>query len=946
MFGKRTSSLLSVFLFATAGAPAQVIVGSVSGTITDSSGAAVPDVAITISGPRLLGGSRKVASDSLGAYKFLSLPPGVYQLRYEKAGFKTAIRDNVEITTNFDAQVNVTMEVGQVSESVTVEAGAIQIDAQSVTNQTVTGQNVIEKIPNPRDPWVLARMVPAVTPGRFDVGGTEGMQQYSLTVHGSRDSDKKFAIDGVEVNWPGGTGGATAIYYDAGSFQEVNYQVGAQSAEISQGGVYMSMVTKDGSNQLRGSVMFTGANDALQGQNVDSNLRNQLLATVPASIRNDPKTRAGNPIDHIYDFNANVGGPLIKDKLWWFGSFRRWSVNNLVNAFNPDGSQAIDDNYIWNLMGKVSYQLNTKNRFSVYYNRNQKFRGHRRDTPPFFIEDKASTVQNQPGHNVNGKYTFTPSPRWVVDTGFAFTRIEFPLRYQADVKPTDISITDSVLQSRINAATSDYVNPNSRTSWDTSASYFFRGAGSHTLKFGTQFMWSRFTQKYKVNGDNTYTFNNGVPAFVVVYNTPLEQKTGLNQFAFFVQDTWQVRRGFTLNLGMRFEKVRGFIPAQESPAGTYVPARRIERIDDVPNFKNVVPRLGLAWDVTGKGRTVIKASASMYLQNIGVQLPITFHPFIFRSLNRTWNDANGDRIPQPAELGPLPQFAITNAVIDPNLERPYNWEYSLGWQQQLPAGILLSITGWYRDSRDNMGRQNELNPRSAYTATTVNNPLTGQPLTVYSLSAALRNQERFLVTNFKDLDSTYQGVDINFAKRFSAKWQMFGGMTFGRDYGAFRGDLVYGFDDFNNPNFDINRRGRLGTDTPFQFKVAGSYQLPGKIDFAGNYQFFVGYPVRYQMVTPGLIAGNQTIDLTPRGRKRLPDISMFDMRLSRSFKFGDRWNLQPQLDIFNLGNINTTTAQLETLAPGNLGTTSLGTWGRPTVIVAPRLFKLGVRLDF
>lgn len=242
---------------------AQVQVGSIAGTVRDARGAVLPGVTVTVSGPALIGGPRTVTTDENGYYKFLDLKPGEYTLKFERPGFKTHIREGIVITSAFQATVNVQLDVGEVVEVVTVSGESPAIDVSNVVTQTVISQDILERIPNPRDPWVLARMVPGVASGRFDIGGTEGMQQYALTIHGSRDSDKKFAIDGLEINWPGSTGGATAIYYDAGMFKEVNYQVGALPAEISQGGVYMNMVTKDGRNEIHGSILFFGATEAM-----------------------------------------------------------------------------------------------------------------------------------------------------------------------------------------------------------------------------------------------------------------------------------------------------------------------------------------------------------------------------------------------------------------------------------------------------------------------------------------------------------------------------------------------------------------------------------------------------------------------------------------------------------------------------------------------------------
>lgn len=933
------------------GGLAQVQVGSIAGTVRDARGAVLPGVTVTVSGPALIGGPRTVTTDENGYYKFFDLKPGTYTLRFEHPGFKTHVREGIVITSAFQATVNVQMDVGEVVEVITVSGESPAIDTSNVVTQTVITQDVLERIPNPRDPWVLARMVPGVTPGRFDVGGTEGMQQYALTIHGSRDSDKKFAIDGLEINWPGGTGGATAIYYDAGMFKEVNYQVGALPAEISQGGVYMNMVTKDGGNEIHGSILFFGATDAMQANNVSPELREKLLARVPARLRQRPDVKAGNPIKNVYDLNGNVGGPFIKDKLWWFVSLRQWGVDQLVSgAFNPDETQAIDDNRIRNASAKVTWQVNPQHRLSFMYNRNEKNRFHRRDTPPFFIEDKASWLQDMPGYSAHIKWTYTPSAKWVIDSGIAGMHIIFPLRYQKDVRPTDIMKEDITLSTRSNAAPYNYLNPTYRLSIDSAASYVTSGwSGAHSLKFGVQFMRSLFRQIYTMNGDHGLFFDNGRPAFVRVYNTPIEQANYLHQFAWFVQDAWTIRGRLTLNLGLRYEYALGVIPPQRSAAGTFVGERNFPEIRNVPNFKDVAPRFGLSWDILGTGRTVLKASASRYLQNVGMAYPVSVNPLGLSVETRSWTDRNGDGLAQRDEIGPGPGFVggLTTRM-DPNLERPYSWEYSLGIQQQIYRDLVVSVIAWHRDNRRQVGRANMAVPPSAYIPvrltlpTNLPAPFAGQTITVYNQDPATRGRVDFLLTNFKELDSEYNGVDITFTKRMSDRWQLLGGLTIGRERGAFRGDLVYGFDDLNNPNFNINRKGIVGNDSPYIFKLAGTYQLPWGFEISGNFQHFTGYPLRRIFTVtrthiPDLTQVSQAIDLVERGTVRLPNVNLLDLRISRIFAIGENWRIEPALDIFNVGNVATTTAEIEAVGVA---------LGQPTVIVAPRLFKLGVKVNF
>src|SRR6185369_9779113 len=210
-------------LLAAASAYAQVQTGSITGIVTDSSNAVLPGVTVTVSGDRLIGGAQTEVTDASGTYRFDRLSPGAYTVKFELQGLKSATFDDIRVSASFIATINGKLEVGSVSESITVTGQSPTVDTKSNVQQTVMNQEILEGVPSGRDPWSLAKLIPGVQVATYDVGGTQSIQQSSLSSHGSNTNDVSYNIDGATVNWPGGGGGATMLYYDQGMFEEVNY---------------------------------------------------------------------------------------------------------------------------------------------------------------------------------------------------------------------------------------------------------------------------------------------------------------------------------------------------------------------------------------------------------------------------------------------------------------------------------------------------------------------------------------------------------------------------------------------------------------------------------------------------------------------------------------------------------------------------------------------------
>ena len=924
----------TVLLLGTPLAHAQTT-GSITGTVTDASGAVLPGVTITLSGDRLIGGPQTQVSDTNGTYRFDRLVPGTYGVKMELQGFRSVDRPDVRISAAFVATINGKMEVGSLSETITVTGESPTVDVRSNVQQTVMNQEILEGIPTGRDPWSLAKLIPGVQVATYDVGGTQSMQQSSMSAHGSNTADVSYNIDGATVNWPGGGGGATMIYYDQGMFEEVNYMTSAIPAETLAGGVSINMVTKDGGNVWKGNARYNFANDDLQSENwAETQKTNPLFL--------------GNPTLKTYDFNLSGGGALVQNRLWVNGTYRKWVVNKLVSARNADGSQALDDNDLKNYSGKMVGQMTPNNKLSVSYLWNDKIRGHRRDGNER-IEDVASVVQSNPVQTTQAKYAGIRGSL-VFESNFSVMDGQTNYTYQPDTAPDAIRKIDTVTTEVTRASNRQDYQPNSRTQFDNIFTFGKSGlGGEHLVKAGVQ--WSRlyYGSDYSVRGDHHVIYNNGVPTSIRQFNSPAFSENVATVTGFFIQDSWSISR-LTLNIGGRYDKYVGRLPEQSSPGGTFAGPRSVAA-QEVINQSIAVWRSGASYDLTGSGRTAVKASYSRYGLQTGIDRVTNVNPLTIGSRDCPWTDPNGDGKVQASEIGTCPAAFSggTQVQYAPGVAWPNSDEATFGVETQLPGAVRVGAMFYYRTNRNQIGQVDTLKPASAYTAHTITVPngpggTVANPkpttATVYNISPAANAVTASLRDNVDYLDTTYKGVEFTATKRFSQKWQMQAGFTIGKNEGG-----VAAGTDLNDPNNTPYPTGIIGNDSETALRLSGSYELPGRINLAGSMIGNNGYPyvstfslTRAAAAAQGiaLTRASQTIQLSERGDERYGDVTMFDIRLSRSFRFGSR-SFQPQVDFFNITNSDTAVSR--TVAVG-------GSYLNPTEILSPRIIRVGFSLNF
>lgn len=898
--------------------------GEITGIVRDPSGAALPKVVVEATSPALIGGSRTAITGGNGEYRIVDLRPGEYKVTFSADGFRTTRREAITITTSFTATVNADLQMGQTSQEVTVVGEVPLVDVQQSVSQTVVDRQQLDLIPTGRDPFAVGQLVAGVTTATPDVGGTTGMQQPTLQVHGSAGNDNVFVIDGMQIQHVAFSGNQTGFYFNDGLMQEISYQTSTLAAEAPVGGVQINMVPREGGNQFHGALFATFANGSMESDNLTSGLKAQGL-------------KAQNKVDSIGDYNASFGGPILKNRLWFFTTFRRWYSNNfLANTFTPAGAQALDDSRLTDLTLRLTYQLNKSNKLSLSYDRAFKFRGHRFNNfiSASFSDPIADVVQtNWLNYMLQAKWTYVATSKLLFEVGYSRMPVNYNLGFEPGVNPNAIAVYDTSRSTISNITPRADSDTGLMSTWIGNASYV---TGAHNLKAGIQYRTGFFQESFQINGDMTLVTVNGVPNSVRLYNTPLAHREDLRpDMGLFVQDSWRLSRRLTLNLGLRFDRMVMNIPAQGAPGGLWVGARQYPAENGIVDWNTWSPRIGIAWDPFGDAKTVVKGGISKYDRLEGTTLAQNVNPNFISTNTCPWTSTTAPT--SLSQLNGCTGFTGNTFHIDPHMKRPYQWEYTVMVQRQIARNTAVSLGYYGRKFYNLYGIVNTLVPASDYTPVTITNPLTNQPLTVYNQLASTRGQFNNLQKTLPSLYAHYNGVEVQVNSRFS-KLTVFGGFTYGRDYGTPDGTST----DLNNPNNLINLAGAIGYDSTYQLRGGASYNLPWGFLVASSIRENSGLPQTRtynvtQAIVPGLTQVTQAVRVGASGAFRYPWQNLVDVRLSKKFRFRERFEVEPILDVFNLFNSSAITSAVTTIGPSLL---------TPSQIDFGRLIRLGGRFNF
>jgi hypothetical protein len=931
---------------------------AIAGVVKDSSGAVLPGVNVEASSPALIEKTRSVVTDGAGQYRIVDLRPGIYEVTISLPGFKTFRRADIILEGTFTAQVNADLQVGTVEESVQVTAASPVVDVSGVATEFVANRSILDSIPTPiRNTPARALLIPGTTVTPFVLG------QYNLTSHGSSTSDFTMAIDGLRVNNLCGSGQFSGFYMNDQAVQEVSFLTGSESAEIQSSGIRVNQVPKDGGNRFSGSMLFQYQGSGLQSDNRSDSMKTLQANGLPLIAI------AGTAYD--WQINPSFGGPLKKDKVWFYFTYKYqdWKIY-VPSAKFPDGSQAFRNSMgSYAGSGRVTWAPSSKDKIRAYIEKqfNGEFYNGFNTLPTTTPE--ASTDAFGRGWIPQVRWTRAHSSRLLFEAGLAY----YDQPYEQNCSRTapggtvlpKVNGSTGLLTGRCGATIPEYKSTTEDYNVLASMSYV---TGSHAIKVGMTNLWGENSRTFapRANINTLVTVNTVVPGTtiplidfpfqVIVYNTPTTGIQNVNSdLGIYAQDAWTMNR-LTIHYGGRFEHFDASIPPESSPASTWIAARNFPEIRNVPNWNDWAVRLAVSYALTADGKTAVKANAGKYVAAQAAGFAQGFNGMNGATQTRTWQDSNGDKTILNADgsiqvnevIGGTSNFGQITSRPDPNLKRGNNWEYTAVLQREVLPRTSVTVGFYHRDFYNLQVTDNQNLATTDWSGYSINAPadsrlpLAGQPISMFTLSptkvgVATDNLVTFSTQN----QTTYNGFEVTGNVRRD-KLIMFGGVTTDR-----RASTTC--DERDNPN----SARFCDAIPPFRttVKASAAYSFPYDINLSGSFTAIPGPGVSANYQVTSAIAGrpiigstagtaSTTINLIEPGTFFLDRQNRLDLRVGKTFRVGER-RVQGFMDAFNVFNVGTIVRVNE-----NYAATGTNAWFTPTGIMEGRFVRFGVQMSF
>jgi hypothetical protein len=704
----------------------------IAGTVTDTTGAVLPGVTVEARSPALIEQVRTAVTNNQGQYLIAGLQAGVYSVSFTLTGFNTVVREGVKLTIGFTAQIDGQLAVGSVSETITVAGASPVVDLRNVNQQQVMSREVIDSIPSGKSITGYGLLVPGMvgaehwgTPLGQDQGGMSVQSRQRMSIHGGNHEDQQLDLNGLDVGDAFSQGANLAFFPDT-SMEEMQFQFSGNEAAIETGGVRINMIPKEGANKFSGQFFATGTWPGLQANNIDDRLKSLGLV--------DPTV-----VDQVWSFNPNIGGPIVKDKLWFFaghtsqrafifptGVYNETTRGALVYRPNLT-SRSLDTSTAREQGVNVTWQATGKDKLKFYYSNSftdQDVYLQGRTLGTIFVAPDAAIVSNIDTNTYQVNWIRPHTSRLLFEAGYSKHPITwkfYPAARAITNLPGVLQLGPTIAHRNMSgwlSGATDRDSPKDIQQVRGAVSYV---TGRHNFKFGASFLrqWTQTVQ----NSDSNWT------SLLVVGSAPIQasfwgsssEVNSATSLGLYAQDQWNLGR-LTVNAGARFDNPRAGYPDQVRPITTWVRQEFAIQAKTVVSFYDIQPRLGAAYDLFGNGKTALKASISRYGKRESTDWAQLTNPVIVnRQMNRVFNDSTcvsgvciaGDGLVQGDPLNPLPNGELLNS--NPNLafgqpvintfldddlafgwgNRAANWEFTTNVQHEVAPNVSVDF-GYFR----------------------------------------------------------------------------------------------------------------------------------------------------------------------------------------------------------------------------------------------------------
>jgi hypothetical protein len=971
---KRTLFLgLALLLALAPGIYAQVATGNIYGTVTDESGAVLPGANVALSGDL---GTRSTTSSNQGDFRFLNLDRGRYKVTVSLAGFSTVNRE-VNVVTGENVTLDFGLKVAQVAETVTVTAEAALVDLKKRGTSTTMTTEELQNMPNARDPWGVLKSVPGVLLDRINIAGNENGQQASVSGKGSVSADKIWNLDGINITDMSATG-ASPTYFDFEAFQEINVSTGGNDLQVQTGGIGINLVTKRGTNKFHGGGRYLLADEDWSSSNL------------PDALKGDARLKGSEFADHIKrikDWGFELGGPIVKDKLWFYGTYGKQDIK-LIRL-----NQTPDDTILPGYNAKINWQATGQTMVSAFWFLGNKQKFGRQPSAPVQGED--SFNWNQANAYTDGglpaglwklQIDHTFSPNFFISAKGAYYDTGFGLIARGG---PDKTYTLDYVTGLGYGSYSDYLAIRPLKLGAVDGNYFFGSmGGNNELKFGFSYRDLTTNSQSNYNGNQLVGVINSTtdPTENVarVYRNSIVNYGG-KYVAAYIGDTFTKNR-LTVNFGVRWDLQTAKNLASEGPANVTFP-QRLPALkydgasENAIRWNDISPRAGFSYALDEGRKTVLRASFARYAGQLSYGNVTDENPLNLGFLAYGWRDLNNDKFVQPNEVR-FDEF-LYNISIDPDnpsavgttvnkLDRDWKAkhdnEFILGLDHELAPNLAIGGAYTFRRGTDWAWRPRIAGPctgepsRATCPIITPGQYTANAPVTLTGLTARTFSPNPTLVTaggggrlrtNRDGYYTNFSGLELTLVKRLSNKWMARGAFSW-NDWTEHWKDGVTPTGFLGNPGpweddplvqggQVANLSGGSGkasfyTSVKWQFSGNMMVQLPWQIDLSTSVFGKQGGPYPQNVrLSAGRDSTRNALASPTVDSKRYDNVWDADFRLAKHFRFVQQGGITISAEVFNAFNNGVVLSRFRSAGP---------TLERIEEIIAPRTIRLGARLSF